>query len=74
VLAGRLGDRALQLQGVDWQQLPRDRAPAAGCRYFPETQLNLCQPFLSYWEQNGGLARFGYPITAVRSERLERGE
>ena len=74
VLAGRLGDRALQLQGVDWQQLPRDGAPAPGCRYFPQTQFNLCQPFLSSWQQNGGLARFGYPITAVRSERLERGE
>jgi hypothetical protein len=73
VLAGRLGDRALQLRGIDWQQLPRDGAATPGCRFFPETQLNVCQPFLGYWEQGGGLARFGFPITGVRQERLEGG-
>jgi hypothetical protein len=74
VLAGRLGDRFLQFQGIDWQQQPRDTAAAASCRFFVETQFNLCQPFLGYWERNGGLARFGYPITGMRLERLERGQ
>jgi hypothetical protein len=74
VLAGRLGDRFLQLQGIDWQQLPGDTAITPGCRFFRETQFNLCQPFLGYWERNGGLARFGYPITRMRQERLEGGE
>jgi hypothetical protein len=71
VLAGRLGARALELQGVDWQTLPRDAAAAPGCSLFPETQLSVCEPFLSYWRRNGGLARFGYPITQVRKETLE---
>jgi hypothetical protein len=74
VLAGRLGDRFLQFQGIDWQQLPRDTAITPGCRFFRETQFNLCEPFLGYWERHGGLARFGYPITGMRQERLERGQ
>jgi hypothetical protein len=71
VLAGRLGARALELQGVNWQALPGDDAATPGCRFFRETQLNLCEPFLSYWEGNGGLERFGYPLTRPRSEQIE---
>jgi hypothetical protein len=71
VLAGRLGDRALKLQGIGWQLLPGDGGINPNCHFFHETQFNLCQPFLSYWEQSGGLARFGYPITRMRKERLE---
>lgn len=32
-------------------------------RYFPETGHTLSGPFRRYWEENGGLAAFGYPIT-----------
>ncbi len=39
-----------------------------GCRHFPETGHNLCGAFLSYWERNGGLELFGYPITEEFSE------
>ncbi|HET8630527.1 MAG TPA: S8 family peptidase [Thermomicrobiales bacterium] len=31
--------------------------------YFPETQHSLSGDFLIYWENNGGLAIFGYPIS-----------
>jgi subtilisin family serine protease len=31
--------------------------------YFPETQHTLTGRFLQYWQQNGGLAIFGYPIS-----------
>ncbi|HET7035127.1 MAG TPA: glycosyl hydrolase, partial [Thermomicrobiaceae bacterium] len=34
-------------------------------RYFPETGHTLRDPFLGYWEEHGGLAQFGYPITEV---------
>src|SRR3954454_12768079 len=47
VLAGRLGDSALQLQGINWRTLPGDTSTQAGCRFFRETQFNLCEPFLS---------------------------
>lgn len=31
--------------------------------YFPETGHNLRYGFLNYWKNNGGLERFGYPIS-----------
>jgi hypothetical protein len=31
--------------------------------YFPETGHNLSNVFRTYWEQNGGVMLFGYPIT-----------
>jgi peptidoglycan-N-acetylglucosamine deacetylase len=33
-------------------------------RYFPETGLSVSHGFLRYWQQYGGLAQFGYPLTA----------
>ncbi|HNP73961.1 MAG TPA: hypothetical protein PKK15_22785 [Kouleothrix sp.] len=67
VMAGRLGAEILEWQGRAWQPLPA-AAGNRGCRYFPETQHSVCQPFLSYWERNGGLARFGYPLTEGTAE------
>lgn len=46
--------------------------PRADCRYFPETGHNLCGAFLRYWEANGGLTIFGYPISAEFNERSSR--
>jgi putative inorganic carbon (HCO3(-)) transporter len=46
--------------------IERARLPAledADCDYFNVTQHNLCWPFSSYWERNGGLPIFGYPLT-----------
>ncbi|MDI3339269.1 MAG: glycosyl hydrolase [Sphaerobacter sp.] len=59
-----------------YQALARpDRAPTAPVpappdvgprvRYFPETGHTLRDPFLRYWETNGGLAQFGFPLTEV---------
>lgn len=42
--------------------------PKDGCLFFPETGHNLCGAFLSYWQQHGGLAIFGYPLTEEFSE------
>lgn len=71
ITAGRLGDERLMQLGIDWQTLQRDTAGVPGCRFFPETGFNLCAPFLSYWERNGGLERFGYPITSGTEEIVE---
>jgi hypothetical protein len=47
-----------------------DRAAVRGdCRYFAETMHNLCGAFRAYWEANGGLAIFGYPISEEYRER-----
>jgi hypothetical protein len=58
VLLGRLGDELLKRQGVDWFNLPKATSQPAGCRYFPETQHNVCDmpggpTFLRYWSANG---------------------
>lgn len=68
VLAGRLGADLLDREGQSWK--PGSETPQAGCRYFEITGYNLCGKFLSYWENNGGLERFGYPITSVSQVQL----
>jgi hypothetical protein len=73
VLLGRLGVEALARRGIDWQSLPKASGPAAGCRLFTETGHTLCPPFRAYWERNGGLAVFGYPISQPFEETLEGG-
>lgn len=70
VMAGRLGAQLLEWRGTPWEGLPQASGPAPGCRYFPETRHNLCAPYLGYWERNGGLARFGYPISEPMAESV----
>jgi hypothetical protein len=73
VLAGRLGAWMLELQDRRWEELSRvDQAPA-GCRYFPQTGHSLCGMFLRTWRQQGGLQRFGYPLTEPMDESLMAG-
>ncbi len=38
-------------------------------RYFAESGHSLAEPFKGYWEKNGGLAQFGYPLTEPFTER-----
>jgi hypothetical protein len=40
-------------------------------RYFPETGHTVKNRFLSYWEQHGGLAQQGYPLTDEVQERSD---
>jgi hypothetical protein len=42
-------------------------ANASGLAYFAETRHAVAGPFLKFWQQNGGLASFGYPITEAYS-------
>jgi hypothetical protein len=37
-------------------------------RYFPETGYRVTGVFLAYWEQNGALPVFGYPLSEQRVE------
>ncbi len=49
--------------------------PDCGCgRFFPETGHNIAGDFKGFWEQNGGLAVFGLPITDPVTETLEDGK
>ncbi|GAB4427667.1 MAG: hypothetical protein OHK0015_09780 [Chloroflexi bacterium OHK40] len=69
VLAGRLGVERLAQQGRPWQ-FRQLGGSVPGCRGFVETGYYLCGGFLTFWERNGGLARFGFPVTDQIVERL----
>lgn len=44
---------------------PEAPTAAPGSAYFPETRHVVNGEFLTYWQNQGGLARFGFPLTAV---------
>jgi hypothetical protein len=43
-------------------------------RFFPETGHNVRERFLLYWNANGDLPQFGYPLTEEITETLSNGE
>lgn len=45
--------------------------PSGPCRDFPETGNQVCGRILDYWDQNGGLPVFGYPITGQYEDKVE---
>jgi hypothetical protein len=48
--------------------VPDAAPPRQAERCFPETNQCINGRFLQYWEQNGGLPVFGYPITPAQNE------
>ncbi len=44
------------------------------CLYFAPTSHTLCHSFRAYWEQHGGLAIFGYPISEEFQEQSTDGK
>ncbi len=71
ILRGRLGAVLLEQQGYYWWQQPHTGRVPAGCQLFEQTQQIVCEPLLSYWQANGGVARFGYPLTGLVQQRIE---
>ncbi|NTU82903.1 MAG: lamin tail domain-containing protein [Chloroflexales bacterium] len=70
VTTGRLGVERLAQLATPWQQGPG--APAGpGCTAFPETGHKICGAFAAYWRANGGLERFGFPVTGEVTTELE---
>jgi hypothetical protein len=72
VLAGRLGAFYLERTGRPWA--PGNNEPHHGyelCTAFPQTGYSVCAPFSYYWQHNGGLERFGYPISPAMQEIVE---
>ncbi len=47
---------------------------AAGQDYYADTGHYLYGQFRDYWNGNGGLLRFGYPITKVANAKSENGQ
>jgi hypothetical protein len=63
-LAGAGGAAAAPAgQATKYPTTPVPDPHQAGVLYFPATGHTLRGAFRAYWEQHGGLAQFGYPIT-----------
>jgi len=45
-----------------------DAVAQGGCRTFTETGKTVCGRFLQYWQQNGGLAQQGFPLSGQFTE------
>jgi hypothetical protein len=71
VLAGRLGaDMADARAALGEKPFGRMPKPSdSSIRYFPETGHTLAAPLRAYWEGNGGLPVFGYPLSEAFEER-----
>lgn len=62
ILLGLLGEELGKKQGpIPVSQIPSSTDP--NCYYFPETGHKVCNSFLKYYRDNGGIDMFGYPIT-----------
>ncbi|MGA7669852.1 MAG: prenyltransferase/squalene oxidase repeat-containing protein [Nitrolancea sp.] len=55
----------LHAPGRTLAQAKSDAQPGDGrrCVYFEQTMHNACLGFLAYWQKNGGLDAFGYPLS-----------
>jgi len=58
----RLGAETVSWRMTETPFLPNDQQDA-GCDYFSQTGHEICGHFLNYWESNGGLAIYGYPLS-----------
>jgi hypothetical protein len=83
VLLGRLGADRLAQQGRDPFTFPKS-GQQPGCRYFPETQHNVCGDILIAWHASGlefdgqrgkseaeNLALFGLPLSDLQTENIQ---
>jgi spore germination protein len=82
VLLGRLGADEAQRRGLAATPpfQPAKNNGQGHCRYFPETQHNVCSSFIDYWQSHGldlsdagnsyreSLALFGLPISEPFSD------
>lgn len=85
VLVGQLGLERLKMQKIDWRAFPPGQPREDDvCRFFGETQHNICAPFLQYWQEHGveldgtpgktdaeSLALFGAPVSEPLAETID---
>jgi hypothetical protein len=64
VLLRRLGVEARNARDLGDRDAFQDSSPADSGQYFEATSQNLQHGFLDYWENNGALRIFGYPISS----------
>lgn len=61
----------LMFVGSTLAHLPTTQAQVVAQRCFPETGYCISGRMLEFWEQNGGLTAFGFPITRQQQETIE---
>lgn len=68
---GLLGHQFTALTGprVNGQFISGETSPVSGGILFKETGHTVTGKFLEYWQQNGGLARHGLPLTEPTEEK-----
>jgi D-alanyl-D-alanine carboxypeptidase len=59
---------SLMLSGLGLHHADVAASTEADCAIVGETALEVCDPFLSYWESNGGEETFGDPLTPEVTE------
>jgi hypothetical protein len=67
VLLTRLGVTLAEQRGLQFTSLLSGTG-STNSVFFPQTGHNLANGFLAYWQQHGGLAVFGYPISEEFTE------
>ncbi|HUZ01869.1 MAG TPA: hypothetical protein VMU89_16085, partial [Thermomicrobiaceae bacterium] len=67
VLLGLVGDEVTAGRATQAPFVPT--AAKAGCTFFAATGHNLCAGFAGYWNQFGGLAAYGMPISEEFQEK-----
>lgn len=73
VLLGRFGRQIVaSVPGAPVAPVPRSAQP--GALFFAETGHNVPPPFSTFWQRNGGLAVFGYPLSEPFTQVLEDGK
>jgi len=68
VLVGQFGQRIFAETGLSFRGAV---APRPGLTYFPATGHNVADDFRAYWNANGGLAQFGYPLSEELRETID---
>jgi len=74
VLLGQFGRQIFRdsfwIDRAKFEQATAATLPQTGMTYFSATGHNVGPRFLAYWQANGGLAQFGYPLGEERDESL----
>lgn len=69
VLLGLLGRDLTRGRENEDRFKPAAKPGGTACLYFEQTGHSLCNSFRVYWEKNGGLALYGYPLSEELQEK-----
>ncbi|HET8628513.1 MAG TPA: hypothetical protein VFL91_13915 [Thermomicrobiales bacterium] len=71
---GQFGRYRLRTSRIDNPGAAAPVQPQPGQAYFQATGHNVAPDFYAYWQANGGLAQFGYPLSEEFPQLLDDGK